>query len=431
MSQSALNKSPIPPPDPGPNSIPRPPQNPWPQWVVKKFGGTSVGSIERIEAVADLLKESVNGGTYPIAVVSAMSGDTNRLVSLAQSIDPKYRGPAYDLLVASGEQVSVGLLCIALEKRGLKAQPFLAFQLGIHTDSIHSKARIQRISTQEIERCMKEGIIPVVAGFQGIDEQMNITTLGRGGSDTTAVAVAAALSLRECEIYTDVPAVFSADPRLIPKAREIAKLSFDEMMEMASLGSKVLHIRSVEIGAKYNVRIHVRSTFEKRTGTWIVPEGEIMENAAVTSVTHDPNTVIFQLFPVEKGPHFLAKIFELLAQKGVVVDIITQSEMNEGQKLAFSTTQEDVPLTQAVLATLLKGTNVQVTTIDKVAKISVVGVGMRNHPGVASRFFQVLAEQNVPIHLVTTSEIKISAVIDSENLQKAAQSMHTRFELDA
>lgn len=404
--------------------------SPWPDWVVKKFGGTSVGSIERIEAVADLLQQSVNEGTYPIAVVSAMSGETNRLVSLAQSIDPRYRGAAYDLLVASGEQVSVGLLCIALEKRGLRAQPFLAFQLGIHTDSIHSKARIQRITTTEIERCMSEKIIPVVAGFQGVDERMNITTLGRGGSDTTGVAVAAALGLRECEIYTDVPAVFSADPRLIPKAREIPKLSFDEMMEMASLGSKVLHIRSVEIGAKYNVRIHVRSTFEKRSGTWIVPEGEIMENAAVTSVTHDPNTVIFQLFPVEKGPQFLARLFDDLAKKGVVVDIITQSEMNEGQKIAFSTTVEDMPLTQTVLSGLLKGTATKVTVMEKVAKISVVGVGMRNHPGVASRFFQVLAEQNVPIHLVTTSEIKISAVIDGENLQKAAQAMHTRFELD-
>lgn len=404
--------------------------SPWPDWIVKKFGGTSVGSTERIEAVADLLKESVEKGIYPIAVVSAMSGETNRLVGLAQNIDPRYRGPAYDLLIASGEQVSVGLLSIALEKRGLRAQPFLAFQLGIHTDSIYSKARIQRISTTEIERCMREKIIPVVAGFQGIDEHMNITTLGRGGSDTTAVAVAAALGLRECEIYTDVPAVFSADPRLIPKAREISKLSFDEMMEMASLGSKVLHIRSVEIGAKYNVRIHVRSTFEKRDGTWIVPEGEIMENAAVTSVTHDPNTVIFQLFPIEKGPQFLAKIFDELAKKGVVVDIITQSELPEGQKLAFSTTQEDLPLTQSVLQGLLQGSKVQVKVIEKVAKISVVGVGMRNHPGVASRFFQVLAEQNVPIHLVTTSEIKISAVIDSENLQRAAQVMHARFELD-
>lgn len=402
----------------------------WPDWIVKKFGGTSVGSIERIEAVADLLQESVNAGVYPIAVVSAMSGETNRLVSLAQSIDPRYRGPAYDLLVASGEQVSVGLLCIALEKRGLRAQPFLAFQLGIHTDSIHSKARIQRISTQELERCMSEKIIPVVAGFQGIDERMNITTLGRGGSDTTGVAVAAALGLRECEIYTDVPAVFSADPRLIPKAREIPRLSFDEMMEMASLGSKVLHIRSVEIGAKYNVRIHVRSTFEKRSGTWIVPEGEIMENAAVTSVTHDPNTVIFQLFPVEKGPQFIARLFDELARKGVVVDIITQSEMLEGQKIAFSTTVEDMPLTQTVLQGLLKDTKTEVSVMDKVAKLSVVGVGMRNHPGVAARFFQVLNEQNVPIHLVTTSEIKISAVIDGENLTKAAQAMHARFELD-
>jgi aspartate kinase len=398
--------------------------------VVKKYGGTSVGTIERIENVAARVLKDYNEGQLPVVVVSAMSGETNRLVGLAQQIDPLYRGPAYDLLVASGEQVSVGLVSMALEKKGLKSQPLLAFQLGIETDSVYSKARIKNIRTQELERCINNGIIPVVAGFQGIDEHLNVTTLGRGGSDTTAVALAAAINASECEIYTDVPAVFSADPRLVPKAREISKLSFDEMMEMASLGSKVLHIRSVELGAKYNVRIHLRSTFEDREGTWIVPEGEIMEQAVVSSVTHDPNTIVFKLFPVPPETSFLSQLFTRLAEKGVVVDIITQSQSEAGQRLAFSVTQEDFPLAETVLKDLLPENKVTKEVMPKMAKVSVVGVGMRNHPGVAARFFSVLAQHNIQIHLVTTSEIKISAVIDEANLKIAAQVLHNAFELD-
>ena len=398
--------------------------------VVKKYGGTSVGSIERIEKVAARILKDYNSGQLPVIVVSAMSGETNRLVDLAQQIDPMNRGPAYDLLVASGEQVSVGLVAMALEKCGLKTQPLLAFQLGIETDSVYSKARIKNIRTQELQRFITQGIIPVVAGFQGVDENLNVTTLGRGGSDTTAVALAAAINASECEIYTDVPAVFSADPRLVPKAKEIKKLSFDEMMEMASLGSKVLHIRSVELGAKYNVRIHLRSTFEEREGTWIVPEGEIMEQAVVSSVTHDPNTIVFKLFPVPPETSFLSQLFTRLAEKGVVVDIITQSQSEAGQRLAFSVTQEDYPLAEVVLRELLPENNVTKEVIPKMAKVSVVGVGMRNHPGVAARFFTVLASHNIQIHLVTTSEIKISAVIDVANLKIAAQSLHNAFELD-
>lgn len=402
-----------------------------PNIVVKKYGGTSVGTIDRIEAVADRLLNDFKNGQIPVVVVSAMSGETNRLVNLAHQIDPLYRGPAYDLLLASGEQVSVGLVTMALAKRGLKAQPLLAFQLGIETDSVYSKARIKNIRTQELERLIKSGIIPVIAGFQGIDENQNVTTLGRGGSDTTAVAIAAAINANECEIYTDVPAVFSADPRIVPKAREIKKLSFDEMMEMASLGSKVLHIRSVEIGAKFNVKIHLRSTFELREGTWIIPEGEIMEQAVVSSVTHEANTFVFKLYPIPPETAFLSQLFNQLAEKGVVVDIITQSQSEAGQRLAFSVNQEDYPLAESVLNTVLpKDRNITKDVMSKVAKISVVGVGMRNHPGVAARFFSVLAENNIPVHLVTTSEIKISAVIDESNLKTAANSLHSAFELD-
>lgn len=397
--------------------------------IVKKYGGTSVGSIERIENLASRLVRDIERGERPIVVASAMSGETNRLIGLAEQIDPDYRGPAYDMLIASGEQVSISLLAIALKKRGIKAQPLLAYQLGILTDSVHAKARIKEINGDALLKLVEQGIVPIVAGFQGVDEDDNITTLGRGGSDTTGVALAAAIGARECEIFTDVPAVFTADPRLVPKAREISHISFDEMMEMAALGSKVLHIRCVEIGAKYGIRIHVRSTFEEREGTWIVPEGEVLEQPVVSSVTHDANTAVFKLFPVPQGPGFLAELFKTLAARGVVVDIITQSESQEGQRLAFSVTKEDVPLTRQVLKEIIKDST-QTALIENMAKISVVGVGMRNHPGVAARFFEVLSKNDVHIHIVTTSEIKISAVIAQADLAKAAIALHTEFSLD-
>ncbi|MES2854955.1 MAG: aspartate kinase [Bdellovibrionota bacterium] len=397
--------------------------------IVKKYGGTSVGSIERIESLADRLVEDISRGEKPIVVCSAMSGETNKLIALAEQIDPDYRGPAYDMLIASGEQVAISLLAIALQKRGIKTKPLLGFQLGILTDSVHAKARIKDIDGDKLLKFIENGYVPIVAGFQGVDEDDNITTLGRGGSDTTAVALAAAIKAKECEIYTDVPAVFSADPRLVAKAREIGHISYDEMMEMAALGSKVLHIRCVEIGAKYGVRIHLRSTFERREGTWIVPEGEIMENPVVSAVTHDANTAVFKLFPVPAGPGFLAELFRTLAGRGVVVDIITQSEAAEGQRLAFSVTKEDIPLTRQVLKEMVKDTT-QVELIENMAKISVVGVGMRNHPGVAARFFSVLANQDIPIHIITTSEIKISAVVAQTFLSKAANALHTEFGLD-
>jgi aspartate kinase len=397
--------------------------------IVKKFGGTSVGSVERIEHVASLVVREQGRGRLPIVVASAMSGETNRLVALASEIDKNYRGPAYDMLVASGEQVSIALLAIALEKRGVRAKPLLAYQLGIETDNVYSKARITNIQTRQLEHLLEQNIVPVVAGFQGVDEDRNITTLGRGGSDTTAVALAAALKLKACEIYTDVPAVFTADPRLVPRAREIASLSFEEMMEMASMGSKVLHVRSVEIGAKFGVRIHVRHTFQDREGTWIVPEGEVMENPVVSAVTHDAATTVFKLVPIPAETEFMAKLFSALSTRGVSVDIISQSELEKGHRLAFSVTGEDEPLTHSVLKEFLPK-SVEVQTLTDVAKISTVGVGMRNHPGVAARFFSVLASAGINVHLVTTSEIKISAIIDRAKLDVAARALHTEFSLD-
>ena len=399
--------------------------------MVKKFGGTSVGSVERIEALADRLQRERDRGQKPVVVVSAMSGETNRLVGLGDAIDASYRGPAYDMLVASGEQVSVALLTIALNKRGIQAEPLLAHQLGILTDSIHAKARIQNINTNPLRQLAEQGAVPVVAGFQGVNQSGQITTLGRGGSDTSALALAAALGLPSCEIFTDVPSVFTADPRLVPRAREIARLSFEEMMEMASLGSKVLHVRSVEIGAKHGVRIHLRSSFSEREGTWIVPEGEIVENPVVSAVTHDPSTIVLQISPVPPKTEFLAELFARLSEQGVVVDIITQSQSTLGQRLAFSVTSEDLPQTRKVLQDFAALRESRIKVIEDKAKISVVGVGMRTHPGVAARFFKVLADSDIDVHLVTTSEIKISAVIDRTRLQEAAVSLHREFDLDA
>jgi aspartate kinase len=398
--------------------------------VIKKYGGTSVGSIERINAVAERIIADQAAGQIPVVVASAMSGETNRLVRLATDIDPYYRGPAYDMLLASGEQVAISLLAIALEKRGVKAAPLLGHQVGIQTDSIFSKARIVSIDTKVILSLCEQGVVPIVAGFQGVTADDQITTLGRGGSDTTAVALAAALGARECEIYTDVPAVFTADPRLVPKAREIKKLSFEEMMEMASLGSKVLHFRSVEIAAKYKIQIHLRSTFEMREGTWVVEEDGMLENPVVSSVTHDPSTVVIKLYPVPEGVQFLADLFTRLAEKNIVVDIITQSHGDKGQRLNFSVTEEDLPQTEITLREMLKG-ETQIEIMREMSKISVIGVGMKNHPGVAARFFQIFSQQAVPIHLVTTSDIKISAVVDRDNLKRVAEALHKEFSLDA
>ena len=397
--------------------------------VVKKFGGTSVGSIERIETVAERVLADIQLGQKPIIVASAMSGETNRLVRMANDIDPRYRGPAYDMLVASGEQVSIALLAIALKKRGVRAVPLLAHQLGIQTDAIFSKARITSVNNQKLQSYVDDSVVPIVAGFQGVTDGDQITTLGRGGSDTTAVALAAALGLSVCEIYTDVPAVFSADPRLVPRAREIRTLSFDEMMEMATLGSKVLHFRSVEMAAKFRVRIHLRSTFETREGTWVVPEGDNMEAPVVSSITHDAATVVLKLFPVPFGPAFLAELFENLAKRGVIVDIITQSQTEDGQRVAFSMPEDDLNMAVEVVSDLLGQSSI-VERMRDVAKLSAVGVGMANHPGVAARFFRVLEKVGAEVHLVTTSDIKISAVINRDGLAEAARVLHSEFGLD-
>lgn len=401
--------------------------------LVKKFGGTSVGSIERIEKVADRLVNSFNQGERFVVVTSAMSGETNRLVKLAHGVNANARGgEAYDLLLASGEQVSISLLTLALQKRGMKASPMLAFQLGIKTDSIYSKARIQNIETKRLNEMLEEGVIPIVAGFQGIDAKDRVTTLGRGGSDTTAVALAAALKASACEIFTDVTGVYSTDPRVEPKASKIEQLNYEEMMEMASLGSKVLHFRCVEIAAKYNIPIHVRSTFVLDEGTWISKRKNPMEAPVVSAITHDPRITILSAEPVPEGVEFLADLFSELSEKEVLVDIISQAQGAKGQRVAFSIADEDAAQGVEILKSLFKENSkegLEVREIPNVAKVSIVGVGMKTHPGVAARFFKAFKDAGIDLKLVTTSDIKMSGVLPREQVEDAVRALHEEFGL--
>ena len=397
--------------------------------AVKKFGGTSVGSIERIERVADRLADSYKKGERFVVVASAMSGETNRLVQLAHDVSPTARGgDAYDLLLASGEQVSIALLSLALKKRGVPATPLLAFQLGIKTDSIYSKARIQNIKTDVLNELLTSSTIPVVAGFQGVDEKDRVTTLGRGGSDTTAVALAAALEAKVCEIFTDVDGVYSTDPRIEPKASKIERLNYEEMMEMAALGSKVLHFRCVEIGAKYNVPIHVRSTFVPDEGTWITNSEETMEAPVVSAITHDPKVTVLAAEPVPEGVEFLSELFSKLSEKEVLVDIISQMKGERGQRVAFSLADEDISDGKEILKSMLNP-ETEISVIEHAAKVSIVGVGMKTHPGVAARFFKAFNDSDIAVNLVTTSDIKMSAVIERDKVNDAVKALHSEFNL--
>ena len=416
------------------------PESRWKNLMVKKFGGASVGSLEKINLVADKLAKSHQKGQRQVAVISAMAGQTNRLAKMAEEINPSARGEAYDMLLSSGEQASLALLSLALEKRGLKTSPLLAHQAGIQTDSLFSKACIQSIETDRIERALKEGAIPLLAGFQGITEQNQITTLGRGGSDLTAVAVALVLGQKVCEIYTDVPGVFTGDPGLIPSARKLNEMGFSEMMEMSSLGSKVLHFRCVELAAKHDIKIHVRHAFSEEEGTWIMRKAakktlkkeSAVEGSAVSAVSHDLNAIVVKMEKIPRGAGFLADVFQKLGERAVFVDIISQSGVSGGPSLAFSVPKTDEAACRGILKTLMRERSLAedaVSVIDQVAKISVVGVGMAHHSGVAGRFFSVFQRLDVPLYLVTTSEIKISAIIDREHLKRAAQALHEEFGL--
>ena len=394
--------------------------------VVKKFGGTSLASLEKIEAVADRLLEDYKRGEQALVVLSAMSGYTNSLIEMAHQIYPDFQGPAYDMLLSSGEQVSIALLSLALEKRGVKNKALLAHQAGIKTNAFFSKASIESIDTGFLKQLLEDNTLPLVAGFQGITEDKQITTLGRGGSDLTAVALSSALQISICEIYTDVSGVFTADPGIIKEAQKIKELGFSEMMEMASLGSKVLQIRSVELAKKNNIKLHVLHSMKKEEGTWIINKEEAgMEGSVVSAIAHDLNTRVIKLKNLPKGIDFLSHLFEKLGKEAVFVDIISQNEQEEKSSLSFSIPKTDLRRALKVLKQLVNEKDIFV--IDQAVKISVVGVGMAHHSGVAGRFFSALKKAKAHLYLVTTSEIKISAVIREKDLQKTAQALHDEF----
>ena len=394
--------------------------------VVKKFGGVSVSSLKKIEAIARRLKKDYQKGEQPIVVVSAMSGSTNKLEGMAKEAFPDFKGEAYDLLLSSGEQVSLSLLSMSLEKIGVKNKPLLGHQAGIKTDSFFSKASIQSIDTKKLKQIIKQGKLPIIAGFQGVSPKGQITTLGRGGSDLTAVALAAALKLKTCEIYTDVTGVFTADPRLVPDAKKIKTLGFSEMMEMSYLGSKVLQIRSVEMGGKNKVDIHVRHSQKKEKGT-LITNKESMEGSLIQAVAHDLSALVIKIKNPPKDPGFLSQLFTRLGKSHVFVDIISHSDLEKKARLSFSIAKTDEKACLKVLEKMVPKKDIVV--VRKVAKISVVGMGMATSSGVAGSFFKALKQTKSKIYLVTTSEIKISAIIDEKDLKKSARALHKEFKL--
>jgi aspartate kinase len=395
-------------------------------FIVQKYGGTSVGTPARIKAVAQRVAATRAAGNEVIVVVSAMSGETNRLLELAGAVSAQPDPRETDVLLATGEQVSVALLAMALQDLQVPAQSFLGHQIRISTDSVFGRARIKAIDANNMREVVKQGRVAVVAGFQGVDEESNITTLGRGGSDTSAVAVAAAVKADVCEIYTDVDGVYTTDPRICPKARKLARVSFDEMLELASLGAKVLQIRSVEFAKRYNVPVHVRSSFSDEPGTWVVEEESIMEDVLVTGVAHDLNEAKITLVRVPDRPGLAAKILTPIANAHIVVDMIIQNASEEGfTDLTFTVPRTDHQKALAMVKEVAAEVGASGVKADtSIAKVSVVGLGMRSHAGVAARIFQVLAQEGVNIQMISTSEIKVSLVIDAKYAELAVRSLH-------
>jgi aspartate kinase len=402
--------------------------------IVQKYGGTSVGSIARIKRVARRVLATQKKGHQVAVVVSAMSGETNRLLGLAKKIQEEPDHREVDVIVATGEQVTVGLLALAINKLGGKARSFLGHQVKITTDSAHSRARIRSIDSDGVLEACKNGEIAVIAGFQGQDENGSITTLGRGGSDTTGVAIAAALKADVCEIYTDVDGVFTTDPNICPTARKIDRISYEEMLELASLGAKVLQIRSVEFGMKYGVPIHVRSSFNKTEGTWVVPEDKSMEHVVVAGVTATRDEAKITLFGIPDKPGVASRIFAPLSEGGIVVDMIVQNVSADGRTdMTFTLPKGDVKRTVELLRTKcgdLCGGGERISTSEGLAKVSVVGVGMRSHAGVAQKMFEMLSKENINILMISTSEIKISVVVEGKYAELAVRVLHDGFGLD-
>jgi aspartate kinase len=401
--------------------------------VVQKYGGTSVGDVQRINNVARRVIRTKEQGHQVVVVVSAMAGETDRLLRLAHQITGAPDERELDVLVATGEQVSIALLAIALRHLGHNAKSYLGFQIKIATDSAFGKARITSIDSEKILRDLENGHIVVVAGFQGADERDNITTLGRGGSDTTAVAIAAALRADVCEIYTDVDGVYTTDPNICPKARKLSKISYDEMLEMASLGAKVLQIRSVEFAKKYDVPIHVRSSFNDNPGTIVCKEEREMEQVVVSGVTYNKNEAKIEVMRVPDVPGVAAKLFKPIADANIVLDMIIQTSSAERgyADVAFTVPKTDFAKTLQIVREVMPQIGAkEINATEEIAKVSIVGAGMRSHSNVAVQMFTALSKEGINIIMISTSEIKISCVIDSKYAELAVRALHDAFELD-
>ena len=400
--------------------------------IVQKYGGTSVGNIERIHRVAERVERAQKDGHQVVVVLSAMSGETDRLLKLAHDATNSPDERELDMLLSTGERVTIALLAMELRGRGVNARSFTGRQVGIHTDSAHTKARISRVTAERIKEALAGGVIPVVAGFQGINASSDVTTLGRGGSDLTAVALAAALKADRCIIYTDVDGVYTADPNIVPAARRLDKISYEEMLEMASLGAKVLQSRSVEFAAKYSVPVEVNSSFKEGKGTLVTREDADMEGVMVSGVTGDRNQAKITIVGVPDRPGIAARVFGAVANANIVVDMIIQN-VSQASMTDISFTVPKPDLRNAVdlverLSQEIGARSVAVT--ESIAKVSLIGVGMRSHSGVAAKMFEVLSREGVNIMMISTSEIKISCVIEEKYLELAMRTLHTAFGLD-
>jgi len=402
--------------------------------IVMKFGGTSVGDVDRIRNAARRVKAEVEAGNEVAVVVSAMSGETNRLVGLTREVSAMHDAREYDTVVAAGEQVTIGLMAMALQDLEVNARSWLGWQIPVHTTDAHSAARIDRIETDELIRRFGEGQVAVVAGFQGIASDGRISTLGRGGSDTSAVALAAALKADRCDIYTDVDGVYTADPRIVSVAQKLDRITYEEMLELASLGAKVLQTRSVELAMNHGVRVHVRSSFSDEQGTLVVDEEEIVEQQMVNGVTYAPDEAKVTLRQVADRPGVSAAIFGALANANINVDMIVQNITEDGvtTDLTFTVGRDQLQRALKILEGIKPDVGWrEVVSASDVVKVSIVGVGMRSHVGVAQTMFRALAEKGINIQVITTSEIKVSVLISADYKELAVRALHTAFGLDA
>lgn len=400
--------------------------------IVQKYGGTSVGSVERINKVAEKVHNYRKKGHDVVVVVSAMSGETNKLVALGHQVNDRPDPREMDMIMATGEQVTIGLLALALQKRGCPARSYTGFQVPILTDKAYTKARITKIDDTNIRRDLAEGKVVVVAGFQGVDVDGNITTLGRGGSDTSGVALAAALKADECEIYTDVDGVYTTDPRVVPEARRLERLTFEEMLEMASLGAKVLQIRSVEFASKYNVPIRVLSSFEEGQGTLICSEDKLMEQPIISGIAFNKDEAKLTVTGVPDQPGVAYRILGPIGEANIEVDMIIQNVSEKGHTdFTFTVNRSEYNKALEILQRVAKELGArEVKGDNKIVKVSLVGVGMRSHAGIASLMFSTLAKENINIQMISTSEIKISVVVEEKYLELAVRALHAAFKLE-